>query len=769
MADNEAYIGQRRSYGGALCTVRYLGPLPNTKGEWLGIEWDDPSRGKHNGQHEGQQIFQCLSSSATAASFLRPSRSPDPERTLLEAIKFKYAPVNNLGPNASVAHPADEMIEISGKVVEEVGFERIQKQLSVLADLKIVLVDELVVSGIARRGASTQQVHDAQLELERTCPNIVELDLGWNIIETWQDVVNMCAPFRKLKIMKAGGLRLRVFEADSLQEPHPFQKVEELYLNECLLTPRQVLDILFPKGQCGFPSLKTLSLSLNELDCFAINSATEAAQCPALTTLILDNNRFADLSSLPTLLALFPNLKALSFQGNIISNLGLDVPGSSGSSSFLALETLNLANNKIRDYAFVNRLPGLFPNLTSLRISRNPLYEPSNSSDESHQRQAQSTISDSTPYYLTLARIPNLKSLNYTTITPRDREEGEIYYLSVAEKELRPLLQGPNVVKQPPDRQVPETPSSSSSLSPQETIELARRTHPLYSTLCEKYDRDDIIVRYLQQQQQKSSTEPSSHLSQQQHKSELDAYAPGTLGSRLVDAYFYIPPPSTHAFTSASASCPEPFHRFLPTTISVYLLKSLLARHFGLPPLRFRLVYESPEYDPAEPITSTRNPAAGTTGDGGQNAWEAWGDWDVDEDEDDDHDDHGNESSASAKANAGNGDSGGQELDQRNYTSHRPFDGEAQSTTTTTMASSNMPMYITHQGNRFKKRETEILDGMRPWGDFLDLDDNGRDDHGHDHGHGHDLLRLGGAVAAAAHSRRRREVKVRVEPHGAVG
>ncbi|KIW95216.1 uncharacterized protein Z519_03800 [Cladophialophora bantiana CBS 173.52] len=742
MARGEVYVGQRRSYAGALCTVRYHGPLSNTKGEWLGVEWDDPSRGKHNGQHEGQQIFQCLSSSPTAASFVRPSRNPDPERTLLEAVKFKYAPVSSSGVNATVSSAADDMIEISGKVVEEVGFERIQKQLSVLTDLKIVLVDELVVSGIARRGASKQHIRNAQLEVERTCPNIVELDLGWNVIETWRDIVDMCIPFRKLKILKAGGLRLRDFEVDHSQEACPFQNVEELHLNEGLLTPGQILNILFSQGQCGFPSLKTISLSLNELGSFEINGATVASQCPALTTLILDNNRFTDLSSLPVLFSLFPNIKTLSFQGNTISNLGLD-SCSSSTSSISKLETLNLAHNQIRDYSFVNSLPDLFPNLTSLRISRNPLYEQSTTSDE-----AQSTISDSTSYYLTLARIPHLKSLNYTTITPRDREEGEIYYLSVAEKELRSLLQR-NTARLPLD-QASEAPSS---LSLQETITLARKSHPLYSSLCQKYDREDILCLYLQQQEYANR---SSNVSQE--KSDFEDYAPGMLGSRLVDAYFYIP--LTHASTPTMV---KPFQRLLPTTISVYRLKSLLARHFNLLPLRFRLIYESHEYDPVEPISSTRNPAAGTGE--AKDAWDAWGEWDVDEDKNEDGD---NDGSGSNRSSNGNGDGdcqgdGGVSPSQEKRVSHLStadrenlLDGETQPTTV------SMPMYITREGHRFKKRETEVLDGMRPWGDFLDLDTG----HGHSHSHSHDLDLQGAHAGQWSSSRRRkREVKVRVEPH----
>lgn len=55
------YLGQRISFDGHLCTVRYIGPVKTTKkGDWLGVEWDDPSRGKHNGSHEGERYFQCM-------------------------------------------------------------------------------------------------------------------------------------------------------------------------------------------------------------------------------------------------------------------------------------------------------------------------------------------------------------------------------------------------------------------------------------------------------------------------------------------------------------------------------------------------------------------------------------------------------------------------------------------------------------------------------------------------------------------------------------
>ena len=59
MSGTEQYPGRRLSFSGVQCTVRYAGPVEGTKGYWLGVEWDDPSRGKHDGSHSGVRYFEC--------------------------------------------------------------------------------------------------------------------------------------------------------------------------------------------------------------------------------------------------------------------------------------------------------------------------------------------------------------------------------------------------------------------------------------------------------------------------------------------------------------------------------------------------------------------------------------------------------------------------------------------------------------------------------------------------------------------------------------
>ena len=62
MASNY-FVGQRLSYDSVPCTVRYIGPVVGAQGEWLGVEWDYESRGKHDGEHKGVRYFESKAGS----------------------------------------------------------------------------------------------------------------------------------------------------------------------------------------------------------------------------------------------------------------------------------------------------------------------------------------------------------------------------------------------------------------------------------------------------------------------------------------------------------------------------------------------------------------------------------------------------------------------------------------------------------------------------------------------------------------------------------
>ena len=53
------YNGQRLSFQGERCTVRFIGSLNDKAGDWLGVEWDHDSKGKHDGVQNGVRYFSC--------------------------------------------------------------------------------------------------------------------------------------------------------------------------------------------------------------------------------------------------------------------------------------------------------------------------------------------------------------------------------------------------------------------------------------------------------------------------------------------------------------------------------------------------------------------------------------------------------------------------------------------------------------------------------------------------------------------------------------
>lgn len=146
--------------------------------------------------------FPGKSSLSTAGSFVRPSRPSDPPRSFLEGLHEKYASEFEQ-TQAQQSSSIKNAIEISGKVVEEVGFDKIRKQLAELQELRIVLLDGLRISGVL---SSYDQPKDQMLEaapqIAATCPKIIELDLSRSLLTRWRDVWNICNQLTSLKRLR---------------------------------------------------------------------------------------------------------------------------------------------------------------------------------------------------------------------------------------------------------------------------------------------------------------------------------------------------------------------------------------------------------------------------------------------------------------------------------------------------------------------------------------------------------------------------------------
>ena len=56
---------------GHYATVRFIGQLQGQEGDWVGLEWDEAARGKHDGSTGGIRYFD---GAPGACSFVRKSK-----------------------------------------------------------------------------------------------------------------------------------------------------------------------------------------------------------------------------------------------------------------------------------------------------------------------------------------------------------------------------------------------------------------------------------------------------------------------------------------------------------------------------------------------------------------------------------------------------------------------------------------------------------------------------------------------------------------------
>ncbi|KAI1093687.1 RNI-like protein [Rostrohypoxylon terebratum] len=412
-------VGDRLSYDGAVCTVRYIGEVSGTSGSWLGVEWDDPARGKHDGSHKGARYFTCRSKSPNVASFVRPTRPAEKPQSFVTAVTDKYA--------SELAQTA--VIKFSNKVAEEVGFDKIQRKQAQLAELRVVIVDgSRIVSAYS----------EGDKPISEVCPKIVELDLSRNLFQNVGKVVDICSELPALRSLRLNGNRFQEILSDEALEKSQefFKDVKDLALEETLMSWEEICHVA-----TKFRTLSTLSVCANQLSLLPETSLSTLTS--TLVSLNLEFNNFttvADIASLSELKA----LRNLHLKGNHISTITQDSLHDQPIFS-TSLKYVDLSYNKVSSWAFVDALPHCFPGLTSLRFSHNPIYD---NPDPEFSTQSKSITEDA--YMFTVGRLANLKTLNFGTISNSDRQDAEMFYLARIGKHLAavPEDQEAEVIKQ---------------------------------------------------------------------------------------------------------------------------------------------------------------------------------------------------------------------------------------------------------------------------------------------------------------------------------
>ena len=345
-----------------------------------------------------------------------------------------------------------------------------------------------------------------------------------------------------------------------------FQGVKDLAVEEMLLSWEEICLIT-----AQFPSLNTLFAGTNQLSSLA-PVPRSSPMLTALTSLNLEYNDFTSIADLGSLTALGA-LRNLHLKGNNISTLASAVLPSTPVPVFpSALHYVDLSYNQVAAWAFIDALPTVFPGLASFRIAHNPVYDGA-APDGVPPRDAQAAAAAATAatdetYMLTLARLPSLTSLNFSTITPQDRANAEMLYLSRIARQLAAVPAG----------------------GPDEAA--VKASHRRWAELCAAYGEPAVVRR--------SGAEVN----------------PAFLEARLVavDFHFHAPPPAAGAGAEEGRGGLPHGRRVavrVPRSFDMYAVKGLVGRLFGLAPLGLRLVWETGEWDPV----ANYDVAAGESGD----------------------------------------------------------------------------------------------------------------------------------------------------------
>lgn len=210
-----------------------------------------------------------------------------------------------------------------------------------------------------------------------------------------------------------------------------------------------------------------------------------------------------------------------------------------------SINELDLSYNEITSWNIINDLPKICAGLKHLRVSQNPLFDTLRAADGK-------LLTSADGYMLTIARLPKLETLNYSTITDKERLNAETYYLSQIAMEI------------------------SRASAEQEANIIAQ--HPRYRDLCEEYGEPRI------------------------ERKEDNKVDPNSLAARLIKCSFYS------RDISSIESLPtrdSPFLVELPNTLNIYAVLGIVGKKFGLLPMRLKLTWETGEKERVKPPANT--------------------------------------------------------------------------------------------------------------------------------------------------------------------
>jgi hypothetical protein len=367
-------VGKRISLDGELGTVRFYGEVPEGSGKfWYGIEWDNQTRGKHSGTHDGVRYFECEVDGS--GSFLKPNSKIHFGVDFVEALNEKYS-FDRLKYESKIQ-------SLSLEVNVDKGSRDGPKQIGLIGD-KVVVAKQPVPESVSL--------------------NLEDLDLSSNLFASFDDILDILIQLPNLKVLRLNFNRFKI--SNTHDRETCFKNLRVLSLN----FTRTTWDSYASCVSSYFNQLEELYLVSNGINSLKVSS--DNLNC--LKVLNLDKNLMTEWCEISKILGKLPSLESLSIEENNIRTIKYE------SGTFTALKQLNLSANLISSYDSIDALTS-FPSLRELRLKNIPLFEGLKSGETRVQ---------------VVSRIGKLVQFNGSEIRDRDRKDDELYYLGIIHKQV---------------------------------------------------------------------------------------------------------------------------------------------------------------------------------------------------------------------------------------------------------------------------------------------------------------------------------------------
>ena len=325
--DHSNLLNKRVELNEKTATIKYVGPLKHKKDAkeneiWLGLEWDDKSRGKHNGTVEGYEYFKTTNNE-NSGSLIKMTKV-NIGQTFKGALGYKYnfyeEEGNDYHKDVDKALEKDNFIVTDKKIIniELVGKEKAAKKFSEFAYMPCI---DLSFSYINHLGN----------DLGDILPKLRELSLTRTLLTKWSDMLSLLIQLKNLTLLNFSE---NILTFDDLFEEQIAkfssgeykQHLSTLVLNKCNLDVYHLiklsplftnLDYLYLKDNKINPKTYDNSENKKYID---ENISNIEKNTPNLKYLSLEQNKI-NIFFFGYKIFKSPKLKYINLNQNIISEL----------------------------------------------------------------------------------------------------------------------------------------------------------------------------------------------------------------------------------------------------------------------------------------------------------------------------------------------------------------------------------------------------------------------------------------------------------------